>query len=367
MAEFPPSGDLLVKGIPGSGKTLTIVARAVRLAGMPLLAPEPGVPLVRVFTFNRLLTEWIRFLASKLGAHVPEVTTFHSWANKALAELGEHSVEFDDMAGRLDALARARKGLPAGLRAHHVLVDEAQDLRAADLQIIKKSAITSFTVAADRAQTIYESDFTWKSIGINIRGSRSRTLDRSLRNTKQIARLVAPLARNDPAFDVDDLVSDVDALPDGPIPELWVCSSFAKADEAVRRAIASAKADMPKGTIAILHPNKKATYAIAKAYGARVLDAKTPDMITPGVIASTIHGAKGLEFDTVIVKDISEGVLPAPLKADQASNVLSGDNARRLLYVACTRAKQRLVIVTGSKPSPLISELDRDHYRRTNL
>ena len=333
---------------------------------MPLLAPEPGVPLVRVFTFNRLLTEWIKFLASKLRAEVPEVSTFHSWANKALVELGERGVAFEDMAGRLDALSRAGKGLPAGLRAHHVLVDEAQDLTAADLQMIKKSAITSFTVAADRAQTIYESDFTWKSIGINIRGSRSRTLDRSLRNTKQIARLVAPLAKNDPAFDVDDLLSDVDALPDGPIPELWVCSSFAKADDAVRKSIAVAQAD-GAATIAILHPNKRATYAIAQQFGARVLDAKTPDMITPGLIASTIHGAKGLEFDTVIVKDISEGVLPAPLKADQASNVLSGDNARRLLYVACTRAKRRLVIVTGSSPSPLIAELDPDHYRRTNL
>src|SRR5687767_1654765 len=80
VVQFRPEGDLLVKGIPGSGKTLTIVARAAKLASMPLLEPEAGVPLVRVFSFNKMLSEWIRFLSNQLGEAAPEVTTFDSWA-----------------------------------------------------------------------------------------------------------------------------------------------------------------------------------------------------------------------------------------------------------------------------------------------
>src|SRR4051812_14000677 len=95
LVAFPAQGDLLVKGIPGSGKTLTIVARAARLAGVPVLGRREAIPLVRVFTFNRLLMEWIKFLAKQLGEESPEVTTFHSWAAKAARELGSRGrVEF---------------------------------------------------------------------------------------------------------------------------------------------------------------------------------------------------------------------------------------------------------------------------------
>ena len=64
----------------------------------------------------------------------------------------------------------------------------------------------------------------------------------------------------------------------------------------------------------------------------------------------TMHGCKGLEFDTVILPDLNEGILPSR-KALSEEGVRE---ERRLLYVAMTRARKRLVLMylTGSPESP---------------
>ena len=56
---------------------------------------------------------------------------------------------------------------------------------------------------------------------------------------------------------------------------------------------------------------------------------------------STIHGAKGLEFDLVFVAGCEEGLLPHYYCTENEEEV---EQERRLLYVAMTRAKERLVL-----------------------
>ncbi|MBP5254096.1 MAG: ATP-dependent helicase [Lachnospiraceae bacterium] len=58
------------------------------------------------------------------------------------------------------------------------------------------------------------------------------------------------------------------------------------------------------------------------------------------VLLSTLHGAKGLEFDTVILPDLNERVLPHE-KAVTPDDV---EEERRLFYVGMTRAKRKLVL-----------------------
>lgn len=69
------------------------------------------------------------------------------------------------------------------------------------------------------------------------------------------------------------------------------------------------------------------------------------------VILSTIHSAKGLEFDNVILLDLVEGLFPA---ADAITERSSGNSAPyeeevRLFYVAATRAKHRLYLMESGK------------------
>jgi len=57
-------------------------------------------------------------------------------------------------------------------------------------------------------------------------------------------------------------------------------------------------------------------------------------------VLSTIHGAKGLEWPTVIVAGCNEGILPSK-QAIAADEI---EEERRLMYVAMTRARDHLVI-----------------------
>lgn len=70
------------------------------------------------------------------------------------------------------------------------------------------------------------------------------------------------------------------------------------------------------------------------------------------VTLSTLHGAKGLEFEAVFLCGLNKGILPL-------QNIGSSDlgEERRLLYVGMTRAKTSLHLSYYAEPSPLLSEL----------
>ena len=81
------------------------------------------------------------------------------------------------------------------------------------------------------------------------------------------------------------------------------------------------------------------------------------------VLLATMHSSKGLEFETVFVIDVCEGVTPYK-KAIKDSEL---EEERRLFYVATTRAKTHLYLYTveqifnkEAKPSRYLRELDWD-------
>jgi DNA helicase-2/ATP-dependent DNA helicase PcrA len=67
----------------------------------------------------------------------------------------------------------------------------------------------------------------------------------------------------------------------------------------------------------------------------------------PGITLATLHAAKGLEWDSVYLFGLSEGIVPWPTS--------SIDEEKRLFYVGVTRAKERLVISYSGVPSQFIS------------
>jgi DNA helicase-2/ATP-dependent DNA helicase PcrA len=75
-----------------------------------------------------------------------------------------------------------------------------------------------------------------------------------------------------------------------------------------------------------------------------------------GVHLLTLHGAKGLEFEAVFIPRIEEKELPIR----QAKRPAEIAEERRLLYVGLTRAKRRLALTWGGKPSPFLRELEID-------
>jgi DNA helicase-2/ATP-dependent DNA helicase PcrA len=100
-------------------------------------------------------------------------------------------------------------------------------------------------------------------------------------------------------------------------------------------------------------------------------DDKENESETPKVQLMTIHQAKGLEFHTVFVTGLEDGILPHQRSIDnetEANEVQGIEEERRLLYVALTRAKAKLYLtlsrtrknrglITDATPSRFLDEL----------
>ena len=67
---------------------------------------------------------------------------------------------------------------------------------------------------------------------------------------------------------------------------------------------------------------------------------------TGGVVLSTIHGSKGLEYDRVILMDVADGLLPQNTDPFTEEGEHQQEEERRLFYVAMTRAKSHLEILS---------------------
>ena len=96
--------------------------------------------------------------------------------------------------------------------------------------------------------------------------------------------------------------------------------------------------------IAVSYPNRErflseVTLDPPEASGA---DAGRPELDEDYLILSTIHSAKGQEWDAVYVLNLVDGCIPSDMATDKPAQI---DEERRLLYVAMTRAKQHLHLV----------------------
>ncbi len=65
-----------------------------------------------------------------------------------------------------------------------------------------------------------------------------------------------------------------------------------------------------------------------------------------GVTCSTIHSIKGLEFEYVFLIGLEEGIFPNTYRIEATSEL---EEERRIAYVACTRAKKRLYLMTARR------------------
>jgi DNA helicase-2/ATP-dependent DNA helicase PcrA len=100
-----------------------------------------------------------------------------------------------------------------------------------------------------------------------------------------------------------------------------------------------------------------------------VIDIESPDKEEEYLTLSTIHSAKGLEWNTVFIIHAVEGYFPSSRSVESIEQL---EEERRLMYVASTRAKQNLFVtypmnlfdraagMTFSKPSRFITEMNPD-------
>ncbi len=249
-----------------------------------------------------------------------------------------------------------------------VVVDECQDLSANQIRAVmahlKPNHTTTFIM--DAAQRIYPQVFTWREIGINMR--RVFALKSNYRNTAEIARLASSLVRG--------LPPDEDAVP----PDANSCRRNGKRPEVVVGNFSIQFGYMLDGvqnfldagdTVAILHPKGGGWFGYVRwelrrrgiAY-CEITRARDWPSGPELVALSTIHSAKGLEFDHVLMPGLSREVTP---HGDE-DGYGSLDSLRRLVAMGVGRARKSVAL--GYKPgeqSAVTNFMDRATYDKVIL
>lgn len=277
-------------------------------------------------------------------------------------ELKGRNRDFDDFAYRL---LDVKDRIPENAKLDHVFVDEAQDLQLSQIRLLKVCVRKSITIAADKGQKIYDTAFSWKEAGLNIQGGRTKILTESHRSTRQVIELAVSLQQHDSITQDEEYVVPVLPERSGPKPVLRRLDDRGHHDEAVIAMINEVLAASPSATIGVLYRSSQGwghrLGGALKRKGIAYMDVrakKDVDPFSPGVKFSTFHSAKGLEFDVVIIVDLVEpSILPAEEDAAEF-----WDNERRLLYVAMTRAKSLLYMMTYERENRLLLEMDDSLY-----
>lgn len=288
---------------------------------------------------------------------------------QALAKDGLYDI--DVICGEI---LKRKNQIPDYMKYDFVLIDEAQDLPLDKMLIAKALTKISMTISADFAQKIYQTGFTWKEIGISIRGNASKQLKGTHRNTRPIAALANSLSRNNTelisAMEEGDYTPPDLPTREGPKPILRYEASLAQEEEDVRTLVETILRENPDATIAVLACDRDYMKKYSQWFSNipyEIIGGKDECHITRrGLKIVTYHSSKGLEFDYVILPMVNDGLFPYTRNKKDVDDETKEDlmnKARNLLYVGITRARSVLYLFAENGadglPSPLIDEMDK--------
>jgi hypothetical protein len=284
----------------------------------------------------------------------------------ALAERGiiTEAGMFNRLAGRL----RDVKNPPFD----YVVVDEAQDIGIAQLRFLSTLGAdrpNALFFAGDLGQRIFQQPFSWKALGVDIRG-RSRNLRINYRTSHQI-RTQADRLLGATVGDVDGNIEErrgTISVFNGIDPTIQVFDSPEDEIAAVRDWLSERAAEgvKPHEIGVFVRSESELDRGIAA-----LIESKTPYVMLDHRVETrsghaalaTMHLAKGLEYRTVVVMACDDEIIPSQARiesvADEADLEDVYNTERHLLYVACTRARDHLLVTSGGDPSEFLDDLER--------
>ena len=247
-----------------------------------------------------------------------------------------------------------------------VIVDEAQDFTANQVRAIISHLADQHntTFVLDAVQRIYPRFFRWKEVGINARPEIIYTLKENYRNTAAVASFARPLVDGLPMED-DGTLPDFDACRrSGNKPTVVVGKYSAQLNYMLNELERTVNLDAE--SVALLQTRGGGWFnearRILKSRGIPYCEIARRSKWPSGpelVAISTIHSAKGLEFDHVLLPGLNQEVTPHG--TEEGDTKL--DQFRRMLAMAIGRARKTVMI--GYKPgeeSSLIGFLDPSTY-----
>jgi hypothetical protein len=251
----------------------------------------------------------------------------------------------------------------------NTVVDKAQDLGVPELRFLPAIAPATpdaLFFAGDLGQRIFQQPFSWKELGVDVRG-RSSTLTVNYRTSHQIRRAadrLLPSAVRDVDGNADERDRTVSVFNEPP-PEIQMLDTEAAEIAAVSawigRAISEGILPAEVGVFVRTRAELPRARAAIEAADCTWLELSEREQESQGSVSiGTMHLAKGLEFKAVSVMACDDGILPLQSRlevvADETELDDVYDTERQLFYVACTRPRYRLMI-SGVRP---VSEFVQD-------
>lgn len=354
------SGHQIIKGPPGSGKTLVLLHRCCHLSRY-----NPQIKKILLVCYNIALVGYLRRLIREkeldIGSNGIELCHFYELCARILREPVHYENEDSDYYDLVirEALERVLNKRSRIGPFDAILVDEGQDFDEEMFKILIGLLRPGgdLVISLDGHQDLYRRRSSWKSLGINA-GGRTRYLKRVYRNTVEIFDFTQRFMGKVPRIEKQPALLPYNLAFHGDLPELRHFPTLNKIEgfltddlrrcierEGYKRSeIAIIYDDKVYGPSNFAYDNRALPMRILKNLGASgipvvwvsqdVRSKEMYDITTDRVSLISIHSAKGLDFDLVYLVGIDR-IRPA----EHTKEALIS-----LVYVAMTRAKYRLVV-----------------------
>jgi hypothetical protein len=253
----------------------------------------------------------------------------------------------------------------------HIVIDEAQDLSPDQWRLLRAAvseAPDDIFIASDTHQRIYDNRVTLRDVGIDISG-RSACLNLNYRTTAEILGWSLGLLRGERIDDMEgglDSIAGCKSYVHGAPPSL---EGFDKSDAEAQFVAEWIEEWIAKG----VKPSEIGIATRTRWFGSKIEDAMkakgipTVDLAKAStndkaVNVGTMHRMKGLEFRCVSVAGVGAKQVPEPnavTPADEDKPTHDEDIEREkcLLFVACTRSREELLVTWHGQPSPFLTTI----------
>ena len=363
LARSLGDGHRVIHGVAGSGKTMILGYRAEHLAQ----TQGPGSKPILVLCYNEpLAVKLAATMQAKGLAERVHVRHFHKWCRDQLVTY--HLLPQDTRGWPVDRLMqeyvqRVITGVDAGHipagQYHAILIDEGHDFAPEWLRLVTQMvdpATNSLLLLYDDAQSIYDrsrkKNFSLKSVGIQAAG-RTTILKINYRNTRQILQLAHRIAgdmlRPENAEGGDDgipLLQPMSCGREGSEPIVIDLPTLPERFTRLAELLADQHAQGHAwGDMAVLCRHHREMEACTTALARKALPhrvRKRTGEFRPeedAIQVMTMHASKGLEWPVVAVS--TEHGADKVKGAENQDALLEA----RMVYVATTRATQRLMVL----------------------
>lgn len=250
----------------------------------------------------------------------------------------------------------------------HIVVDEAQDLSPDQWRLLRAAVpegADDLFIAGDTHQRIYDNRVSLRDVGVKVAG-RSSKLSINYRTTAEILGWSLGLIRGEQIDDMDeglDVIAGCRSDVHGSLPTTM---GFSTRDAEIAHLVSSVKGwidtGIAPGEIGVATRAKRIGDIIEKELrnsGIPVRSLATSTTESDSVSIGTMHRMKGLEFRCLAVAAVSDKHVPAPnsvtpVDDDENTHFRDIQRERCVLFVACTRAREELLVTWHGQPSPFL-------------